>query len=189
MSPYMSPLVKYRTIVADPPWEYEAHPRGPSSFGDLSRHELPYPQMSLEDIAALPISELAEDAAHLYVWTTNRYLPSTFGLIRGWGFDYRQTIVWRKTGCPSPFAASVAPNHAEYLLFARRGELPLLSRLKSNVVEAPQQRVHSRKPEVFLDLIESVSPEPRLELFARRNRFGWSTWGNECAVDVEVGVA
>lgn len=171
---------KYRTIVVDPPWEYEAQPRGPSSFGPLSRHELPYQQLAVEDIAALPMRELADASAHLWLWTTNRYLPDAFTMLRGWGFTYRQTLVWRKTGCPSPFVASVAPNHAEYLLFARRGELPLGERLASNVVDAPQQRAHSRKPDVFLDLIEQVSPAPRLEMFARRQRLGWDTWGNEC---------
>ena len=155
--------MKYRTIVADPPWEYEAHPRGPSSFGRLSRHELPYQQMTLEEIGRLPIGDMADKDAHLWLWTTNRYLPSAFGLVTAWGFTYKQTMVWRKTGCPTPFAASFAPNHAEYLLFCVRGKLPLSSRLKTNVVEAPQQRAHSLKPDVFLDMVESVSPGPYLE--------------------------
>lgn len=170
---------KYRTIVADPPWQYEAQPRGPSSFGPSSRHELPYPQMTLEEIAALPVDGLAEADAHLYLWTTNRHLPEAFRILDGWGFRFRQVLVWRKTGCPTPFAASIAPNHVEYLLFARRGNLGLLDRLSSNVIEAPQQRVHSRKPDVFLDLVESVSPGPYLEMFARRVRLGWDGWGNE----------
>jgi N6-adenosine-specific RNA methylase IME4 len=170
--------MKYRTIVADP--------RGPSSFGPSSRHELPYPQMTVAEIARLPIADLAEADAHIYLWTTNRYLPLAFGLLSVWGFQYRQTIVWRKTGCPSPFAASLAPNHAEYLLFARRGNLPLLGRLKSNVVDAPQQHEHSHKPEAFIDLVEQVSPGPYLELFARRQRLGWDTWGNEAFCSVEM---
>lgn len=180
-------LVRYRTIVADPPWRYEPHVRGTSSFGPRSDHPLPYQQMGIAQIAMLPIPELAEDDAHLYLWTTNRYLRDAMDILEVWGFNYRQTLIWRKTGCPTPFAASVAPNHAEYLLFARRGELPLLARLKSNVIEAPQQREHSRKPELFIDLIESVSPAPRVELFARRHRLGWDVWGDESANTAQLG--
>lgn len=174
--------MKYRTIVADPPWRYEPHVRGFSAaHGRSSRHALPYEQMGIAQISALPVDALAEDAAHLYLWTTNRYLRDAFDVIEVWGFTYRQTLIWRKIGCPTPFAASIAPNHAEYLLFARRGDLPLKGRLKSNVVDAAQQREHSRKPEHFLDLIEQVSPPPYVELFARRHRLGWDTWGLESA--------
>lgn len=181
--------MKYRTIVADPPWQYEPHVRGTSSFGPRSDHALPYDQMDLRAIAALPIADLAEADAHLYLWTTNRYLRAAFDLLDEWGFTYRQTLIWRKTGCPSPFAASIAPNHAEYLLYAKRGDLPLLSRLKTNVIDAPQQREHSRKPEVFIDLIEQVSPGPRVELFSRRHRMGWDVWGNESANTAQLEIA
>lgn len=173
--------MKYRTIVADPPWTYEPHVRGTSSFGPRSDHPLPYPQMTVDEIKALPVSDLAEADAHLYLWTTNRYLEAAFDVIKAWGFEYRQTLIWHKTGCPTPFAASVAPNHAEYLLYAKRGNLPLSGRLKTNVFGAPQQHEHSRKPELFMDVIEQVSPEPRVELFSRRHRMGWDVWGNESA--------
>lgn len=176
--------MKYRTIVADPPWEYEPHVRGTSSFGPRSDHPLPYQQMTLAQIKALPVGELAERDAHLYLWTTNRYLRAAFDVVDAWGFTYRQTLVWRKTGCPSPFAASIAPNHAEYLLYARRGTLPLLGRLKTNVIDAPQQHQHSRKPEHFIDLVESVSPGPYLELFSRRHRLGWDVIGDAFGQDI-----
>jgi N6-adenosine-specific RNA methylase IME4 len=177
---------KYRTIVADPPWQYEPHVRGTSSFGPRSDHALPYQQMTISEIAELPITDLAEDESHLYLWTTNRYLRAAFDLIEGWGFTFRQVLVWRKVGCPTPFAASIAPNHAEFLLYACRGKLGLLGRLKTNVIEAPQQRQHSKKPEVFIDLIETVSPPPYVELFARRHRLGWDVWGNESANTAEM---
>jgi N6-adenosine-specific RNA methylase IME4 len=183
-------MLKYRTIVADPPWRYEPHVRGvTAAHGARSDHALPYDQMGIGQIAALPVRDIADDAAHLWLWTTNRYLRDALDLVEVWGFEYRQTLIWRKVGCPSPFAASVAPNHAEYLIFARRGDLPLLSRLKTNVVDAPQQREHSRKPEVFLDLIEQVSPAPRVELFARRHRLGWDVWGNESANTAQLPIA
>lgn len=180
----MEGRVKYRTIVADPPWEYEGFV--PSRTGDRFWHrELPYSMMPLEDIADLPVSELSEKDCRLFLWTTNRYLGAAFDIARRWGFEYQQTLVWRKTGNPSPMGGSVAPNGAEYLLVCRRGFPARLNRLASSVIDAPKM-THSQKPEKFLDLIEQVSPGPYLEMFARRQRLGWDTWGDEALPHVEM---
>ena len=188
--------VRYRTIVADPPWEYEpfvsinrTHGR---TYNRRVTKPLPYPSMTLAEIRALPVGELADRDCFLWCWTTNRYLPEIFPLVSAWGFSYAQTIVWHKLKFGSPFGGSVAPNRAEYLILARKGSPRLAGRWDGgSVVAAPgmsgrRKGFHSRKPEVFLDLIEQVSPEPRLELFARRQRFGWDTWGNEALEHVEV---
>jgi hypothetical protein len=87
----------YRTIVADPPWHYDAMPVGgarPGTFGATRR--LAYGTMALDEIKALPVAEKAADDAVLWLWTTNRWLPYSFQVIEAWGFDYRQTIVWGK---------------------------------------------------------------------------------------------
>ncbi len=178
----MAPV--YRTIVADPPWEYEGFV--PSRTGDRFWHrDLPYSMMTVDEIAELPVHDLAAKQCRLFLWTTNRYLGAAFDIARRWGFDYQQTLVWRKTGNPSPMGGSVAPNHAEYLLVCRRGMPARLDRLPSSVIDAPKM-AHSQKPELFLDLIEQVSPEPRLEMFSRRNRLGWHTWGNQSLNHVEM---
>jgi N6-adenosine-specific RNA methylase IME4 len=131
---------------------------------------------------------MAEPDCWLFLWATNRYLPKAFDVLEVWGFEYRQTLVWHKTGNPSPFGGSIAPNHAEFLLVARQGRATLSGRLRSSVVAANKPRnQHSAKPECFLDYIEQVSPGPYLELFARRNRFGWDTWGNESLEHVNFG--
>jgi N6-adenosine-specific RNA methylase IME4 len=185
----------YRTLVADPPWPYPegyaSDPR-PKPLRRLEprivRKPLPYALLSVDEICALPVAELAHpDGALLFLWTTNRFLPAAFTVADAWGFKYTQTVVWHKTGCPSPFGGSVAPNHAEYLLVCRRGSARLLGRLSSSVVAAPAQRRHSQKPELFLDLIETVAPAPRVELFARRQRLGWDTWGAEALPHVDWG--
>lgn len=186
---------RYRTIVADPPWPYDdgfvSMPRGDTWSHRVSK-PLPYASMTLDQIAALPIADLADPAgAFLWCWTTNRYLPHTFGLLDGWGFKYAQTFVWRKTGSPSPFGGTAAPNHAEYLLLARNGSQRLLGRAKSTVIEAPamsgrRKNAHSRKPETFIDMIERVSPGPHAELFARRARFGWDYWGDQSLGTAEL---
>lgn len=177
----------YRTIVADPPWEY-AEPYasyiGPRTKRRKVRKELPFDQMTTERIAAINVP--ARPDAHLWLWTTNRYLRDAYTVMNSWGFQFRQIIVWRKTGSPSPFCASVAPNHAEFLLFGVRGVLRLNGQLKSNVIDAQRQHVHSRKPEVFLDLVEQVSPGPYLEMFSRRARLGWDTWGDEALHGTEL---
>lgn len=169
---------RYRTIVADPPWPYDRFmPSYTPATGRVQHRPLPYPMLSLEEIAALPVRDFADLDCRLFCWTTNRYLPDSFDVVRLWGFTYTQTIVWAKTGRLMPIGGSIAPNHAEYLIVARRGVPPLLTRLSSSVVQAPKGD-HSVKPEAFLDLVEQVSPGPYLELFARRQRLGWDTWGD-----------
>ena len=157
---------------------------------------LPYESMTVEEICALPVAECGADDCRLFLWTTNRYLPDAFKVLAAWGFEYKQTLTWRKTGNPSPFGGSVAPNHAEYLLVAVRGKPKRLARLKSSVIDAPAaapgksrggtKRRHSAKPELFLDLVEQVSPGPYVELFARRARLGWERWGNDVDSTVDL---
>lgn len=178
---------RYRTIVADPPWEYGDFARNPRRGVARrdSRKRLPYEAMSVGDISALPVSDLAAKDCRLFLWTTNRYLRDSFSVIDAWGFTYAQVLVWHKTGNPSPFSGSVAPIHAEFLLVAKRGKPKTLRRLTSSVIAAHVQD-HSAKPDGFLDHIESISPGPYLEMFARRNRLGWDTWGNEALEHVEL---
>ncbi len=174
--------MKYRTIVADPPWAYdEAWPVGRPPKGvdhDGRRTPLPYSYLSVAAIAALPVRELADANAHLYLWTTNRYLPVAPQVLTAWGFRYAQTLVWAKTpmgiGVGGTFASS-----AEFILFGRRGSLRALRRLDTCWFNWPRTGVHSKKPEHFIDMVQTISPGPYLELFARRNRLGWDTWGNE----------
>ena len=117
--------MSYRTIVADPPWHYKdaaTMPGSPAKWGHTAKREpLPYETLTIEQIAALPVAAMAERDCALWLWTTNRYLPEAFYVMGEWGFGYRQTIVWHKTGNPSPFGGTVAPNHAEYLLLGARG--------------------------------------------------------------------
>jgi len=174
---------KYRTIVADPPWDY---PGGVSAGGTpgkpVKSYVLPYSGMDLGEIASLPVADLAHpEGAWLFCWTTNRYLAAAFDVVSGWGFRYRQMIVWNKPGA-SPFGGTFAPNGAEYLLACSRGEPKVTNRwTQHSVVTVNRQGAggHSRKPDVFIDLIESSCPGPYVELFARRARFGWDYWGDQ----------
>ena len=184
-------MTLYRTIVADPPWDYDGggqyvHGGYDANGKPPSSTALPYSGMPLADILTLDVRALCEPAgARMFLWATNRYLPDAFDILIEWGFRYTQTLIWDKRVYGTPFSASVAPNHAEFLLTGTRGKLPLQGHWSTNLIHGPVTE-HSRKPEVFLDLVEHCSPGPYLELFARRQRLGWDTLGNEA---LDHGVA
>ena len=175
----------YRTIVADPPWHYSGTWGIGRGRNKGKRLAFPYPTLTVEEIAALPVGELAEPDAHLYLWTTQRYLREAFGVAETWGFRWSVTLVWAKPPLGIGPGGTFMPN-AEFVLFCRRGSLKAKQRLNTCWWSWPRTHEHSRKPDAFLDLVEATSPGPYLELFARRNRFGWDTWGNEALEHVEV---
>lgn len=169
----------YRTIVADPPWHYDSRPVGggaPGTFG--ATKPFPYSTMTIEEIRALPVGDLADVDAVLWLWTTNRWLRDAFTVVDAWGFTYKQTLVWGKNN-PMP-VGSVAPSAAEFLLAAKRGKPEMRKAWPSSVIitPRPRERLHSMKPQPFRDFIEMSSPGPYVELFARSPRLGWDSWGD-----------
>lgn len=177
---------KFKTIVADPPWETTRlkgtlYP-GATDTAPLKMVALDYPTMSIEEICALPVRDLAEDDAHLYLWTTQSFLRRTYEVLDAWGFRQGAILVWAKPpkGVCGTYVCSV-----EFCIFARRGSLEAKRRQIGTCYQWPRSH-HSAKPESFLDMVESVSPGPYLEMFARRNRLGRATWGNECLNHVEL---
>lgn len=172
----------YSTIVADPPWAYD---EGWPGFGttarvpEHARRPLPYSALSVEAISLLPVADLAAEDAHLYLWTTNRYLRSAFDVVQGWGFRPSQVLVW----CKPPMGVGPGgsfSNTTEFVLFGRRGSLAHKERHPTSWWEWSRdmhRSAHSSKPPAFLDVVESVSPGPYVELFCRTPRFGWDSWG------------
>jgi N6-adenosine-specific RNA methylase IME4 len=176
--------MKYRTIVADPPWPYEdgfsTQSRTNGKWdAPFTRKPLPYAAMSLGDIRSLPVGTLAAADCRLFLWTTNRHLPDAFTVLVGWGFRYRQLLVWHKRD--GNMGGSVAPTSAEFLIVATRGTPERLAKMPSAVISTAQPKRHSTKPDIWIDYIEQVSPGPYVELFSRRHRLGWDVWGNESA--------
>ncbi len=169
--------MKYRTIVADPPWPYAG-----MSAPWRSSVDAPYDLMSLTDIMALPVDGMAERDAHLYLWAVTPMLAEAYEVLAAWRFRPSTVITWCKNG---PGLGGGWRGNTEHLIVGRRGSLPFLGTQKGTWYTAPR-RDHSEKPEVFLDLIEQMSPGPRCELFARRQRLGWDTWGNQCFNHVEM---
>lgn len=170
--------MRYRTIVADPPWAYSSArivTTGKQRRAEALAH---YDTMTLDKICALPVAELAEDDAHLYLWVTCPLLFEGKRVLDAWGFEYRSFLTWEKQGTLG--MGFHFRNQTEHVLFGVRGNLPIPpERRERNIFRAPKG-AHSAKPDCFYDLVERVSPEPRLELFARRARLGgWDYWGDE----------
>lgn len=157
----------FSAIVIDPPWRYD----NVATRGAAEDH---YPTMSLDELAALELR--AADNAHLYLWVTNGFLREGFDLLDAWGFTYKTILTWCK---PQIGMGNWFRNSTEHVLFGVRGKCPTLRNDVPTHFTASRTR-HSVKPEAFYDLVESCSPGPWLEMFARRHRrFGWHVWGNE----------
>ena len=167
-----APAGTYHTLVIDPPW-----PMGRSVRADspTDGSTLDYPTMSLDEIAELPIASCSADDTQLYLWVTQRFLPDGLKLLKDWGFTYHCLLTWLKPGGFAPFSFTF---NTEHVLFGYRGRFELRE-LGLNIGFSADRTGHSSKPEVFYDLVERVSFEPRLEMFARRERPGWTVWGNE----------
>jgi N6-adenosine-specific RNA methylase IME4 len=166
---------RYPIIYADPPWHFEVYNDATGGEGAAHAH---YPTMSLDDICALPVANVATPDAALFLWTTAPTLPEALKVLEAWGFVYRTHMVWVKN---SPGLGYWVRNQHELLLIGARGNMrsPAEKTRPSSIIEAPK-REHSRKPDETYELIEHMYPElPKIELFARNARKGWAAWGNE----------
>lgn len=207
-------MKKYKTIVADPPWpmpktgkqtqksrshsgEYITESGRIENADWWNRNtgkevDLPYERMSIEEIINLPVMELSEKNAHLYLWTTNKFLEDAYLVSREWGFKPSTLLQWCKPPMGIGFGGTYC-NTTEFLLFCRRGSLKAKKRIDTTWFNysRPYENghiAHSKKPEQFQDMIETVSPGPYLELFARRHRLGWDVWGNEVESNIDLKV-
>lgn len=161
---------RFATIYADPPWPYT----NTAARGAAENH---YRTMSLFQIRSEPVRALAEEAAHLHLWTTNAFLREAFDVIRASGFRYKSCLVWIK---PQLGMGNYWRVSHEYLLLGVRGNL----RFQNHACRSWQsahRTIHSRKPFLFRQLIERVSPGPYLELYGREEQpnCGWTVYGNQ----------
>ena len=184
----MNPLVGlsgFGTIVADPPWEVKQPPKKWTGKGNSP---FDYPTMAVQEIAALPVAGCTADYCHLYLWTVNKHIESAYDVCREWGFRPTMLLTW----CKAPLGDGPGwefSSCTEFVLFGKRGTgvWPRPKHVSRNWFDWPRGR-HSQKPEAFQDMVESVSPGPRLELFARRLRLGWTVWGNEVEANSPISI-
>ena len=172
----------FQTILADPPWQFQNRT---GKMAPEHKRLTRYPTMTLPDICALPVEEVADAQAHLYLWVPNALLPEGLEVMKAWGFNYKSNIIWyktRKDGGPDRRGVGFYfRNVTEVLLFGVRGKNVRTlapARSQENIISA-MKREHSRKPDEQYDLIERCSFGDRLELFARGPRDGWTVWGNQ----------
>jgi N6-adenosine-specific RNA methylase IME4 len=173
---------KFATILADPPWQFVNRTgKIAPEHGRLTR----YPTLKVDEIAALPVVNVAAPTAHVYLWCPNALLPEGLAVMKAWGFAYKSNLVWHKVrkdgGSDGRGVGFYFRNVTELMLFGVRGKNARTlapGRRQVNLL-ATRKREHSRKPDEQYGIIEACSPGPFLELFARGTRKGWSTWGDQ----------
>jgi N6-adenosine-specific RNA methylase IME4 len=170
----------YSCILADPPWEERG---GGKITRGAQRH---YPLLKTRDIPGVmqrsPMWNPAEDG-HLWLWSTNNYLEDGLWVMKTLGYRYITNAVWVKDRVG---LGQYMRGQHELLLFGVRGKalVPKPENRPPTVIQAPRQQ-HSHKPDEFYQLVETISPGPYLEIFARRDRPGWDSWGNEETMENE----
>jgi N6-adenosine-specific RNA methylase IME4 len=173
---------RFQTLLVDPPWRFT------NRTGKMApeHHRLSrYTTLATNEIAALPISKIVAEPAHLYLWVPNALLPDGLAVMSAWGFNYKSNIVWHKIrkdgGSDGRGVGFYFRNVTELILFGVRGKNARTlapGRRQVNYL-ATRKREHSRKPDELYSIIEACSPGPYLELFARGTRKHWATWGNQ----------
>jgi len=173
---------RVRTVLADPPWRFQNQT---GKIAPEHKRLRRYDTLSISDIANLAVPQITADVAHLYLWIPNALLPEGLAVMKAWGFTYKSNIVWHKVrkdgGSDGRGVGFYFRNVTELILFGVRGKNARTlapGRRQVNLL-ATRKREHSRKPDEQYAIIESCSPGPYLELFARGTRKGWATWGNQ----------
>ncbi len=173
---------RFKTILADPPWRFiNRTGKVAPEHRRLSR----YGTLTVEEICSLPVSQITEPTAHLYLWVPNALLPEGLQVMKAWGFNYKSNIVWHKLrkdgGSDGRGVGFYFRNVTELILFGTRGKNArtlAAGRRQVNYL-GTRKREHSRKPDEQYEIIEACSPGPFLELFARGVRLNWTTWGDQ----------
>ena len=174
------PNKKYNIIYADPPWQYKRN-------GGKSAESI-YNVMDLDDIKNMPIQDITEDQAHLYLWVTNPFIKEGLEVCESWGFEYKTMLTWVKTykdGTPVMGMGYYFRGCTEHIIFGVKNKKLCNKKSTKNIVFS-NQRKHSQKPDEVRDLIVNSSGDlPRIELFARETAEGWDSWGNEIQEEKE----
>ena len=172
----------FGTILVDPPWQFQNRT---GKIAPEHKRLNRYQTLSLQELIAFPVKDIAAERSHLYLWVPNALLPYGLEVMKQWGFQYKSNLIWykvRKDGGPDRRGVGFYfRNVTEMLLFGVRGkDVRTLQRGRSqeNIISS-RKREHSRKPDEQYEIIEACSWGPRVELFARGPREGWVVWGNQ----------
>ena len=164
------PAGKYAVIYADPPWQYDN-----SGFDEAADNQ--YPTMPLDEICAIPVFDLSDDATVIFMWATNPLLPEALQVLTSWGFKYKTNMAWIKD--KGRGKGWYLKSKHELLLIGVKDNTPHPQERPDSCFEADRGSTHSKKPMLAYEIIESMYPGNKIELFARNTREGWDCWGNE----------
>lgn len=173
-NPVPLPLGRYSTIVVDPPWPMEKIERevAPNQFS------FDYPTMTLDEITNWTGAiDIAADDCHLFIWTTQKFLPATFDIMKAWGFRYVLTMVWHKAGGFQPY--DLPQYNCEFVLYGRKGSPRFVDTKAFMTCFDGARTGHSVKPSELYETLARTCPGPRIEMFGRSARAGFDSWGNE----------
>ena len=181
-------MKRYKTIYADPAWDYDMSRKRHKGKSPRSLASDYYDCMTMEELYSLRVSDVSENNSHLYLWVTNAFMHEGHHLMEEWGFQPKTIITWVKDrmGLGWYFRGQT-----EHIIFGIKGSLPVIKKNIPTFFNAKRSK-HSRKPDKAYEIIESTSPKPYLELFARERsplfpkRDGWDVWGNEVESDIQL---
>jgi N6-adenosine-specific RNA methylase IME4 len=172
-APAALPRGPFSVIVVDPPWPYETRKADPSH-----RATHPFPQMSIEDICAMPIAEMATPNCILWLWTTNHHMREAFAVLDAWGFQQKTILTWAKDRMGM---GDWLRGQTEHCLMAIRGK-PIVTLGNHTTLLPGPMRENSRKPDAFFSFVTSLCPAPRggyVSIFERYDHPGWVLWGTK----------
>ena len=183
---------RYSVIYADPAWGYESSGTPAAKRPCLERGDKPhsvnhyYETMKPADIMNLPVSDICERDAVLFLWVTNPLLQEGLATMKQWGFKYKTMITWHKERCKG--MGYWFRGHTEHILVGVKGKVKAFRSLEHNIKKLPVEK-HSKKPDEFRQMIEKATGNlgNKVELFARNNHEGWDAWGNEVGSSLELG--
>ena len=182
-------MKKYQIIYADPPWKYDD--KIGTNSAKMGGYDKYYKGLSLSEICALPVKDIAEENSILFLWVTMPMLPRAFDVIKSWGFNYKTVaFTWVKQNLKADTifkgVGRWVMGNAELILLATRGKPKRISKSISQIIMTHRQG-HSVKPvEARNKIVELMGDLPRIELFARQKTEGWDVWGNEVESDIEL---
>ena len=174
---------RFAAVLCDPPWRFSNRT---GKIAPEHRRLHRYSTMPLDEVKALPVAEISAPTAHLYLWVPTSLIPEGLAVMAAWNFQYKTSLIWHKIrkdgGSDGRCCGFYFRTVSEIILFGTRGKKARTlapGRSRVNLIAA-RTRGHSVKPDELHPIIESCSPGPFIELFARgAPRSGWSAWGDE----------